>query len=199
MDRVTLEKKLESLRKKQDKLEAIWNKTGNRELIQFFIDIMPRVLDVERCSIFILDPEEDTVWLQCGTGLPEKAVSVSVRGSIVGNVIATGRVYMEMDLQSSVGEHDVVGVKTGFLARNTLCVPIYGVTTERITGAVQVLNKRTGSVYSPEDKVLLERFAQNLALNIENIFLRQEYGKILQEMKKKIASLEKMLGRSSAV
>jgi Nif-specific regulatory protein/two-component system response regulator HydG len=193
MDKITLEKKLEKIRAKQEKLNQAWKKTGNKELLQFFIDIMPKVLDVERCSIFILDPEEDQAWLQCGTGLEEKQVTVPTTGSVVGKVISSGKPWMEMDLQGSVGEHDVISMKTGFVARNTLCVPVFGVSTDKVTGAIQVLNKRGQSEYSNEDKALLDRLAYQLQMNIESIFLRQEMAKISEEMKKKIEQLEVML------
>ncbi len=193
MDKLTLEKKLEKIRAKQEKLDRAWKKTGNKELLQFFIDIMPKVLDVERCSIFVLDPEEDKVWLQCGTGLEEKQVSVPTAGSIVGQVISSAKPWMDMNMEESVGEHDVVSMKTGFIARNTLCVPVLGVSTGTVTGAIQVLNKRGQGEYTNEDKALLERMAYQLQMNIESIYLRQEMAKISVEMKKKIEKLEKML------
>jgi len=193
MDKSSLEKKLERIKHKQEKLDRAWQKTGNKELLQFFIDIMPKVLDVERCSIFILDPEEDKVWLQCGTGLAEKQVSVPTKGSVVGTVISSGKPWMDMDMESSVGEHDVVSMRTGFIARNTLCVPVFGVSTDTVTGAIQVLNKQGERQYTDEDKALLDRLAYQLQMNIESIFLRQEMAKISDEMKKKMEQLKKIL------
>lgn len=193
MDKPTLEKKLEKIRAKQEKLEQSWRKTGNKELLQFFIDIMPSVLKVERCSIFILDPEENKAWLQCGTGLEEKQVSVPTRGSVVGRVISSGQPWMDMELETSVGEHDVVSMKTGFIARNTLCVPVFGVSTNTVTGAIQVLNKIRDNEYTDGDEAILGRLAYQLQMNIESIFLRQEMAKISEEMKRKIEELEQSL------
>ena len=193
MDKSSLESKLDRIRAKQEKLDRAWKKTGNKELLQFFIDIMPKVLDVERCSIFILDPEENTVWLQCGTGLSEKQVSVPTKGSVVGRVISSGELWLDMDMETSVGEHDVVSMKTGFIARNTLCVPVFGVSSGNVTGAIQVLNKRNQQEYTDQDKEILKRLAYQLQMNIESIFLRQELAKISEEMKRKINKLEKLL------
>jgi len=195
MDKATLENKLERIRDKQEKLNIAWKKTGNKELLQFFIDIMPKVLNVDRCSIFILDPEEDQVWLQCGTGLTEKQVRVPTRGSIVGRVISSGKPWLDMEMELSVGEHDVVSMQTGFISRNTLCVPVFSVSSERVTGAIQVLNKKSGD-YTDQDKALLDRLAYQLQMNIESIFLRQEMAKISVEMSNKIKKLERMLQQS---
>ena len=193
MDRNLLEKKLEQLRAKQQLMEKAWREAGNRQLMQFFVDVMPKALDAERCSIFILDPVDEKAWLQCGTGMSEKQLQVPTKNSIVGRVISSGKYVMEDDLEDQVGAHDVVAVKTGFVTRNALCVPVHGVTTKKIVGAIQMLNKRHG-MFDDEDRNVLERLAFHLEMNIENIFLRQELSKISVEMGQKIKMLEKKLG-----
>ena len=194
MKREVLEKKLAQLKAKQQLMEKAWKEAGNRQLIQFFVDIMPRTLDAERCSIFILDPVDEKAWLQCGTGMSEKQLKVPTKNSIVGRVISTGECVLETDLQDQVGVHDVVAVKTGFITRSALCVPVHGVTTKKVVGAIQVLNKNNGE-FNDEDREILERLAFHLEMNIENIYLRQELAKISQEMGKKIQFLEKKLAR----
>lgn len=192
MKREMLEKKLAQLRAKQQLMEKAWKEAGNRELIQFFVDIMPRTLAAERCSIFILDPVDEKAWLQCGTGMSEKQLQVPTKNSIVGRVISSGDWVMEDDLEEQVGVHDVVAVKTGFVTRSALCVPVHGVTTKKVVGAIQVLNKQVGT-FTAEDRETLERLAFHLEMNIENIYLRQELAKISLEMGKKIELLESKL------
>lgn len=193
MDKAVLEQKLEQLRKKQQLMEKAWREAGNRQLIQFFVDIMPKALDAERCSIFILDPVDEKAWLQCGTGLTEKQLQVPTENSIVGQVIESGQYVMEDDLEDQVGAHDVVAVKTGFVTRSAVCVPVNGVTSKKVVGAIQVLNKRRGN-FTDDDREILERLAFHLEMNIENIFLRQELAKISVEMGKKIKALEAKYG-----
>jgi signal transduction protein with GAF and PtsI domain len=192
MDRTVFEQKLEQLRKKQQLMEKAWRETGNRQLLKFFVDIMPRTLDAERCSIFILDPVNEKVWLQCGTGLTEKQLQVPTSNSMVGQVIESGKYVMETDLEDQAGAHDVVAVKTGYVTRDALCVPVNGVTSKKVVGAIQVLNKIRGE-FTDEDRDILERLAFHLQMNIENIFLRQELAKMSAEMDKKIKKLEAKL------
>jgi GAF domain-containing protein len=192
MDRALLEQKLEQLRKKQQLMEKAWREAGNRQLLQFFVDIMPRALSAERCSIFILDPVDEKAWLQCGTGLSEKQLQVPTKNSIVGRVMSSGEYVIEDDLEDQVGAHDIVAVKTGFVTRNALCVPVHGVTTKKVVGAIQMLNKSHGN-FNDEDRDILERLAFQLEMNIENIFLRQELAKISMEMGQKIKKLEAKL------
>jgi GAF domain-containing protein len=193
MDRALLEQKLEQLRKKQQLMEKAWREAGNRQLLQFFVDIMPKALSAERCSIFILDPVDEKAWLQCGTGLSEKQLQVPTKNSIVGRVMSSGEYVIEEDLEDQVGAHDIVAVKTGFVTRNALCVPVNGVTTKKVVGAIQMLNKSHGN-FTDDDRDILERLAFQLEMNIENIFLRQELAKISLEMGQKIKKLEARLG-----
>lgn len=194
MTQLSLAEKLTALRAKQAQVDAAWAKTGNRQLIEFFVDIIPKVVEAERCSIFILDPKEDNVWLQCGTHLKEKALKVPIWNSVVGRVIETGEIVVEYDMDNMVGVHDTVGLKTGFIVRDTLCVPVRGVSVTKTTGAIQILNKHGKSQqYTEEDKNILERLSYQLAMNIENIFLRQELGKVSVAMGKKIRELETRL------
>jgi GAF domain-containing protein len=193
MDKALLEQKLNQLRKKQQTMENAWREAGNRQLLQFFVDIMPKALDTERCSIFILDPVDEKAWLQSGTGMSEKQLQVPTRNSIVGRVMDSGEYVIEEDLEDQVGAHDIVAVKTGFVTRNALCVPVHGVTTQKVVGAIQVLNKRHGE-FNDDDREILERLAFHLEMNIENIFLRQELAKISVEMGRKIKMLEAKLG-----
>ena len=193
MDKVLLEQKLNQLRKKQQMMEKAWREAGNRKLIQFFVDIMPKAVEAERCSIFILDPVDEKAWLQCGTGLNEKQLQVPTKNSIVGRVMSTGEFVIEDDLEDQVGAHDIVAVKTGFVTRNAICVPVHGVTTKKVVGAIQMLNKNRGN-FDDADRVVLEKLAFHLEMNIENIFLRQELAKISVEMGQKIKKLEAKLG-----
>ena len=106
--------------------------------------------------------------------------------------MSSGKYVIEDDLEDQVGAHDIVAVKTGFVTRNALCVPVNGVTTKKVVGAIQVLNKSHGN-FNEADRDILERLAFQLEMNIENIFLRQELAKISVEMGQKIKKLESKL------
>ncbi len=198
MQQNALYAKLDDLKKKQELIENAWKKrSGNQELLQFFVEIMPKALNAERCSIFILDPVNDDVWLQCGTGLSEKSVTVPKSGSLVGQVISCGEAIIEEDMQSLVGTHDLVAMKTGFTTRNAICVPVHGVISNRVTGAIQILNKKNERKFNSSDKLTLEKLAFLLQMNIENIFLRQELARISIQLKQQIENLETRLKKDT--
>lgn len=198
MDPKALEARLADLKAKHETVEKAWRKRdGNMELLQFFVAVMPKALDAERCSIFILDPQQDKAWLQCGTGLTERTLEIPTAGSLVGRVVEGGKPIIEHDMESHVGPHDFAAVRTGFVTRNALCVPVHGLTTKRVTGAIQVLNKRGTAGFSQDDLKTVEKLAFLLQMNIENIFLRQELSRLAAEMEKQIKMLESQLATVS--
>lgn len=193
----TLVKRLAELKGKQETLEKAWRKReGNRALLEFLVEIMPKALDAERCSIFVLDPFQDNVWVHCGTGLLERQVSVPKSGSMVGRVVATGKAIIEHDMQETVGTHDLVAARTGFVTHSAICVPVQGVTRQQVTGAIQVLNKKSPGRFGDQDLKILERLAFLLQMHIENVFVRQQLGMMLTELKKEIDTLEQHASRS---
>lgn len=192
-----LHQKLNELRKKQKIIDAKWKLAGDRQMLSCFTELVPMALNVERCSIFIADPKSDNVWLQCGTGVKERSIKVTTEASIVGETISTGKPVIVEDLEDRMGAHFEVSVKTGFTPRNTLCVPIYGMASKKVAGAIQVLNKKNRQIgkdlYSNDDIEMLEKLAYNIQMTIENLYLRQEFSKVSKAMSQQIKLLEEKL------
>jgi GAF domain-containing protein len=192
-----VENKLKRLRKKQKLLLDAWRKTGNRSLMEFFVDIIPRMLDAERCSIFILDPKQANAWVHCGSSLEERQVSVPLDDSFVGQVISSGKTLAKYDIHITEGVHEMVDYSTGFTTRNILCIPIWNVAGNLVVGALQVLNKKGENPFSQEDIELLKRFAAQTQMNIEHVFLKQEIGRLSEAISEKIKQLEGVLLKRS--
>jgi len=190
--------KLNELRKKQKIIDAKWKLAGDRQMLSCFAELVPMALNVERCSIFISDPKSENVWLQCGTGVKDRSIKVTTEASIVGETISTGKPVMVEDLEDRMGAHFEVSVKTGFTPRNTLCVPIFGMASKKVAGAIQVLNKTNRQIgkdlYSQDDIDILEKLAYNIQMTIENLYLRQEFSKVSKAMSQQIKMLEEKLG-----
>ncbi|GAB6039659.1 GAF domain-containing protein [Endothiovibrio diazotrophicus] len=194
-----IEKQLEELRARYKKVDEAWRNTGNKGLLAFFVEIIPRLVDTERCSIFIHDPANESVWVQCGTGVGEREIEVPTKDSLVGEVIASREPVMRMGLDNKIGVHEKVDKQTEFTTSNILCVPIFSADGTKVTGAVEVLNKRWGANYSEQDRETLEKFAVQLQQNIDNLFMRQEWGRFLILAEKKIEELEQAKARLSGV
>ncbi|MBF0621448.1 MAG: GAF domain-containing protein [Magnetococcales bacterium] len=177
---------LSRIKHRQEVLDRSWDENGNKELLRFFVDIVPRLVNAERCSIFISDPSGDRVWLECGTGLGERNVAIPKRGCIVGEVISSGRFRIEEDLETRSGFHKQMDDATNFVTKNVLCVPVKSLNGDQITGAIQILNKKDGTPFSTEDRLTVERVAYHLELAIENLFHSQTLVDISDQLSRKV-------------
>ena len=191
----SLIQRLEALKSKQKKIDSAWRNTGDKPLLEFFVEIIPKTLNCERCSIFVLDPQSDNIWVQCGTGLKEHQVAVPRGESLVGQVISSGQTQLESDMENRVGSHEWVDMQTGYMTRSALCVPVRGAASGQVNGAIQVLNKRGMKSFAGEDQKILERLAFHIQMNIENIYLHQQLAKLLGDTRKTIAALEKRIAQ----
>ena len=165
---------VDQLKLRQQILNRSWNLRGNKELLDFFTQILPRALDSELCSIFIHDKATDKVWLQSSTDQPEGRIEVPTKGCIVGDVITSGQYRLVTGLDKKEGPHKQVDSKTGFVTRNILSVPILSLDGKNVMGAINLLNKKNADTFSTEDRNTLEKLAYHLEIAIENIHFRRE-------------------------
>jgi GAF domain-containing protein len=122
-------------------LEQRWNSVRNNDLINLAMHVIPSLLDADRCSLFLIQPETQDVWLEAGTGVKSRQITVGVHASMVGECILKGRSIRRDNLQSSEGAHQTVADQQNYLVTTALTVPIRpddGVAV----GALQALNSK---------------------------------------------------------
>lgn len=194
MEKAEILATLEELRSKQARIEEAWNRLGNEKLYNFFVDIIPRALNAERSSLFIVDPDRENIWIKCGTGVGEAEISVPVAASLVGEVITTGECIIEHNMFERTGTHEEVAAQVGYSTRNTIAVPVKSSSGE-VIGAIQVINKRDARKFDNKDKDTLEKLAFQIQMNVEHIFLRQELRSLGEQIKKRISAIEAKIGK----
>ncbi|MBI3044680.1 MAG: GAF domain-containing protein [Betaproteobacteria bacterium] len=165
---------LEELSSKQRALIEELEPQSESKLLDFYVRLIPRVLDAQRCSVFIHDPANGKVWLKAGTGVTERGIEVAMKDSIVGNVIASGKPVITIDLVSRDGAHKTVDTTTGFRTQDVICVPIHAKDRTKIAGAIEVLNKNSGGKFNEQDQAFLEEAAEHFQSAVESIFLTQQ-------------------------
>ena len=160
----------------QERLQnRIWGSHSNRKLLELYVDLIPPALGVERCSIFINDPERNETWMNVGTGIEEGEIRLSIENSLVGRVIERGKSLTLENMQQIEGVHQQIDAKTGFITHNELCVPIKSLLDEETHGAIMVLNKQNQTPFTEADQALLQRVAMQIQAATETIFLRQKF------------------------
>ena len=169
-----VKRQLDDLSSRQEALSEEIDPKRQSKLLDFYVRIAPRVLNAERCSVFIHDPENRKVWLRMGTGVTERGIEVAVDGSIVGEVIASGKPVIVNDVQERSGAHLKTDLRTGFVTREIICVPVRSRDRQNITGAIEVLNKKGEGRFNAEDQAFLEEAGEHLQSIVDSIFLSQE-------------------------
>jgi transcriptional regulator with GAF, ATPase, and Fis domain len=168
-----------------EQVNRAWTINEYESLLKFYVSIVPKIMEAERCSIFIVEPGKDRVWLKCGTGLKEKEIMPPIEGTVVGDAISSGKWAVANDLEKSA-YHTELASKTKFITRNLLCAPIKSLTDQGITGALEVLNRHGGEDFSSEDGKLLQEIADYLSMAMENILLNQEILRVSNRLNREI-------------
>jgi transcriptional regulator with GAF, ATPase, and Fis domain len=168
-----------------DQVNNAWTVNEHESLLKMFVDVVPKIMDAEACSIFVVEPGTDRIWSKCGTLIEEKELTPPKEGTIVGNAISSGKWIIANDLEES-DFHKKHALETDFVTRNLICAPIKSLTEKGITGAVEVLNKKGETRFSPEEGDLLQEIANCLSMTIENIMLNREILEISSQLNREI-------------
>lgn len=166
--------RLSSLQVRLDAVNRAWTVDNYEELLGFYVDILPKLMEAERCTIFIVELGTERIWSKLGTDIREREIEAPKEDSLVGRAISSGQVIIENSLSQRPGFHQEVEAQTGFHTRNLVCAPIRSLTGHGVTGAVQVLNRHKNAPFTEDDGALVQEIADYLAMAIENIIVNQE-------------------------
>lgn len=151
-------------------------------LLDFYVRIIPRVLNAERCSLFFHEPESRKVWLKTGPGVAKPGIEVPANDSIVGEVIGSGKPVIAGELQSRSGTHQRIHTQTGFVTREIIRVPIRSKDRGEVIGAIEVLNKTSGGGFNDEDQAFLEEVGEHLQSVVDSLFMTQEAASMTKKL-----------------
>jgi transcriptional regulator with GAF, ATPase, and Fis domain len=183
-------KRLGLLRQRLTQVMHAWRVEDYRAFVQLFVKILPKMLDAERCTIFIIEMGTQRICSIYGTGIHEKEIEPPKKGSMVGSVISSGESAIANDLVQQKGFHAQTDEETGFVTQNMVCAPIKSLTGHGVTGAIQVLNKKDDVGFAQPDLDMLEEVADYLSISIESIILNQEILRISQQVNREVEKLD---------
>ena len=184
--KVTARTRAEELRRYLRRIDQSWTGEEHRNLLDIFVQLLPRSFRAERCGIFVVEPETGRIVSKTGTEISESEIVAPERQSVVGRVIASGEAAIENDLGAAPGFHKAVEIATGFRTRNLLCVPVRRDGDEVVIGAIQVLNRRSRG-FDGEDLALLETVAMFLAQAIERERITQELRTVSRRLERDLS------------
>lgn len=139
-------------------------------LLQNILENAVGILNCEAGSLLLLDEQSKELVFKVTVG-PVAANLIGQRlpagTGIVGRAVQTRSPVIENEEQSATSKKfNGVDQQTGFVSRSLMAVPLQ--VKDRVTGVVEVINRRDGLPFVVGDQELLTAFAGQAAVAIEN-------------------------------
>ena len=152
-------------------------------LLKVVLELAAQVVGAETGSLLLLDQKTNELVFDIAlgeAGRELKTIRLKMGEGIAGWVAQEGRPLIVNDPKTDPRWTRRGDEKTKFVTRSILCVPM--VYQGNLMGVVQAINRKDPNGFSEEDRMLLEAFAAQTAVAIQNarLFssLRQEKEKV---------------------
>ena len=130
-----------------------------------------QVLDCERVSVFLYDPNTRELFSKVATGVED--IRFPANTGIAGEAAQTRKTIHVPDAYSDPRFNPEVDKATGFKTRNMLTLSMVGY-DGHLVGVLQLLNKRL-DCFTTDDERLAEMLSALAGVAIQRQFLMQEY------------------------
>jgi HD-GYP domain-containing protein (c-di-GMP phosphodiesterase class II) len=151
------------------------------ELLITIAEQTKKVLNADRCSVFLYDKDKNELWSKVALGMNSEEIRFSADKGFAGHVVKTGETIRIQDAYKDSRFNNEIDKHTGYKTYNLLCMPIRNIKFE-IIGAFQVLNKLTGD-FTDSDEEILFAIGTNAGIAIENNILFNIQQKMLEDQK----------------
>jgi signal transduction histidine kinase len=152
------------------------------------------VMEADRCSIFLHDPNADELWSTVAMGMAGQVIRIPSSIGFVGYCFQTGETVNLEDAYTDERFNREVDLKSGYRTRSVLCMPLYTREGLRL-GIIQLLNKREG-VFTKEDETFLQTFGNNASVFIEMAQLQKARIDALEQSRKELEQVSKVKSRA---
>jgi K+-sensing histidine kinase KdpD len=155
---------------------------------QLIMQQAQELLEVEEGSLLLVDATSgDLVFsYACGPKGNELLGQRLPHGvGVAGYVATSGESAIVNDTSNDGRFYAATDTTTGYVTRSLLAIPLRG--RGGIMGVIEVMNKRTGGPFVAEDRTLLEAFADQAIIALENA---QQFAQIDQALARRVRELD---------
>ncbi len=163
-------------------------------LLQSILRSAVEILYCEAGSLLMMDPQTDELVFKVTTGpVADGLVNFRMpadRGA-VGKAVRTRQPVIVNDVTQFQEWFAAIDQKeTGFVTRALLAIPL--IVKERVIGVIEVINKKDGTFFSPDDEDLLSAFASQASVAIENARLYTMTDQALAERVEELSVMQRI-------
>ncbi len=173
-----------------DKLEVLLKAASKitrekrlNNLIGILSNLAKDIIEVDRCSLFIIDEPKKELYTIFAHGVKE--IRIPLSSGIAGHVVKTGKTYVTENAYKSKFFNPEIDRVSGYTTRNILAVPVFD-SKGKVIGVYQAINK--SGKFNNTDIKLMRLIAEFAASAIET---RMLYEKIKELHKKALIKLSK--------
>lgn len=142
------------------------------ELLEIALFCSMEAVSAEAASILLLDDAKDSFRFYRAEG-PAKPLlggtSFPAAQGVAGRVLRNLEAEIVHDAGGDAQFYEQIDRETGFRTRNMIAVPL--VAGEEPVGVLEVLNKAEGGSFTPDERLILESVADEIAFAIRNATL----------------------------
>jgi signal transduction protein with GAF and PtsI domain len=162
--------------------QIITSETNLDDLFDVIVEQTVRIMDAERCSLFLYDEKDNQLWSLVATELKKNEIRFSTDTGVAGWVFRHREPLLIDDAYTDDRFNPRIDRQTGYKTRNIICIPLVN-RQDTCIGTIELLNKRDGP-FMETDLELLTSISCYVAIALENSKLFEEL-KLLDETKKK--------------
>mmetsp|Transcript_4238 Transcript_4238/g.5855 ORF Transcript_4238/g.5855 Transcript_4238/m.5855 type:complete len:499 (-) Transcript_4238:164-1660(-) len=142
---------------------------------------IPKIVDADKCSIFVVDKKNNNLWSMQG----DINITIPIDKGVIGAAATSGQIVNIPDAYADSRFNQDVDKQEGYKTRNILCIPIKD-DAGQSSGVIQLINKKEG-IFLPEDEIILGLFIAVAApiLNNSQLFESVSSGGIVSDPAKK--------------
>jgi ABC-type glutathione transport system ATPase component len=136
--------------------------------LRAFTRKLGQLLDADRASLFLVDPEREELWLTIAQETDHNVgkLRIPMSGGIAGYVARTGETVRVDDAYADARFDQKMDRETGFRTRSILSVPLKS-TRGEVFAVSQLLNRRDGKPFDAADERRFTEFLQPIAIMLE--------------------------------
>lgn len=155
--------------------------TSLEHLLKTVAEEIKKVLEADRCTVFLLDKEKNELVSKIALGMGTQELRLPADRGLAGYVSQSGEIVNIKDAYSDARFNQDVDKETGYKTNTVLCMPIWNMKHE-VLGVFQVLNKANG-VFSKEDEEVLIAIGSSAGIAIENARLFESQQTMINQQK----------------
>lgn len=153
------------------------------KLLLHMANFARKLLDADRCSIFIYEEDKNELWTRVAHGI-EGDIRIDAKKGIAGNAATSQKNQVIEDAYQDFRFNPAIDKKTGYHTKTILAVPLIDHLNKTV-GVFQVLNKHNG-VFGKSDIRLLQLISNHASASIENALLtykvKQNHLKVINKL-----------------